>query len=264
MRGCKEILLTSQDNGAYVHGKVKQPELLESIVAIDGEFFIRNGMTNPMYLKPFLNQLIEVYKSPKMYKFLHIPVQSGSNKVLQKMKRGYKIELFEKIVEEFRKEIPEITISTDIIVGFPEETEEDFQETVNLVKKMKFDVLNISKFGSRPGTEAEKMEQVDKKEVNKRSATLSVLVKKIFSENNKTWVGWSGRCLVNEVGKNGDLVARNTFYKPVVLDGVKNKSLLGSFVDVEITKAKETYLVGKITKALIHRSLEAALALQTR
>ncbi len=83
--GCKEILLTSQDNGAYIYGKVKTPELLESIANIDGEFFIRNGMTNPMYLRPFLNHLIEIYKNSKVYKFLHIPVQSGSNKTLQKM-----------------------------------------------------------------------------------------------------------------------------------------------------------------------------------
>ncbi len=247
--GCKEILLTSQDNGAYNHGKVKTPELLQNVAAIDGEFSIRNGMTNPMYLKPFLKQLIEVYKNSKVYKFLHIPVQSGSNMVLQKMKRGYKIELFEKIVEEFRKEIPEITISTDIIVGFPGEAEEDFQETINLVKKMKFDVVNISKFGSRPGTKAAKMEQIDRKEVNKRSVVLSSLVKRIFLENNKKWVGWSGKCLVNEIGKDGSLVARNSSYKPIVLD-TKDRNLLGKFIQVEVVKSKETYLSGNLTKSL--------------
>lgn len=163
------------------------------------------------------------------------------------MKRGYKIETFEKIVEEFRKEIPEITISTDIIIGFPGETEEDFQETVSLVKKMKFDVLNISKFGSRPGTEAAKMEQVDRKEINERSVILSSLVKKTFLENNKKWVGWSGKCLANEVGKDGNLVARNSSYKPIVLD-TKDRTLFGKFLEVEAVKAKETYLVGELNR----------------
>ncbi len=256
-QGCKEILLTSQDNGAYSFAENKIPKLLESISAIDGEFFIRNGMTNPMYLKSFLKQLIEIYKNPKIYKFLHIPVQSGSNKILQKMKRGYKVEFFEKVIEEFRREIPEITISTDIIVGFPGETERDFDETVNLIERTRPDVINISKFGSRPGTEAAKMKQVDKKELNKRSVILSSIIKKIFLETNKKWVGWKGKCLVNEVGKNGNLIARNSSYKPIVLDdeyegrgGNRRFPLFGKLVEVEIVKAKETYLLGKLTKAL--------------
>ncbi len=114
---------------------------------------------------------------------------------------------------------------------------------------MKFDVLNISKFGSRPGTEAAKMEQVDKKELNRRSVILSSLIKKTFLEINKKWVNWSGKCLVNEVGKNGNLIARNSSYKPIVLD-TKDRDLLGKFVEVEVVKAKETYLLGNLTKSL--------------
>ena len=248
--GSKEILLTSQDNGAYKFGDVKLPDLLEKICQIDSDFFVRNGMTNPLYLHSILKPLIEVYKNPKMYKFLHIPVQSGSNSILESMKRGYKIENFINFIEDFRKEIPEITISTDIIVGFPGETEEDFEQTKNLLEEIKFDVVNLSKFGARPGTEAAKMKQVDKKIVNKRSAELAKIIRKNSLEKNKNWIGWEVKSFVNEkpdllqIGKEQNFKARNIFYKPISIKSEKN--VFGQIIDVKITGYTQANLIGEI------------------
>jgi len=170
---CKKIRLTAQDTGCW--GKDfshKLPELLESVLKVGGNFEVRLGMSNPNYVLEYLDEMIKVYKNPKMKKFLHIPVQSGSDKVLGDMKRRYNVEDFKKIVKKFRKEIPNICIATDIIVGFPTETEEDFNKTIKLVREVKPEVLNISKFCPRPGTVASNMKQLISQEVKRRSVIL--------------------------------------------------------------------------------------------
>ena len=159
-KGCKEIWITSQDNGAYglENNDISQlPSLLRKIVSIPGEFFVRVGMMNPNNILPMLDELIEVFKSDKLFKFIHIPVQSGNNDILTKMNRKYSVNEFMKIVNEFRKTIPKITISTDVICGFPSETYEQFEDTLDLINEIKPDHLNISRFGARPGTAAQNM-----------------------------------------------------------------------------------------------------------
>ena len=176
--GCKEIWLTSQDNGCYgVDIRTTLTELLKAVCWIDGDFKIRVGMMNPTHIKTFLDELIAAYKNEKVMKFLHIPAQSGSDKVLRAMKRGYAVADFEKTAMRFKKEIPDLFLSTDIIVGFPDESEEDFQATVELLKRTKPDKVNISKFGVRPGTDAAKMRQLDVETVNHRSKVLHNLMK---------------------------------------------------------------------------------------
>ncbi len=178
--GAKKILLTATDTGVY--GKdigTNLAKLLKELVTIPGDFKIRVGMMNPQHIKPFLNEVIEVYKNPKIIKFIHIPVQAGSNKVLKDMKRGYTVEEFKKIIMKFRKEIPNIKISTDIICGFPTETEEDFEKTVKLVKEIKPEVVNISKFYPRPNTPAKEMKQLPTKTIKERSRKLSEIYIKI-------------------------------------------------------------------------------------
>ncbi|MEM1776415.1 MAG: radical SAM protein, partial [Nitrososphaerota archaeon] len=111
----KEIWLTSQDMGSYglEMGRNMLPELLRTIASIPGDFWIRVGMMNPIYLKPILTELAEVYKHPKIYKFLHIPIQSGSDKVLKLMDRGYTVSMFKEIVEYMKENIKDLTLSTD-------------------------------------------------------------------------------------------------------------------------------------------------------
>ena len=117
-------------------------------------------------------KLIEIYKDPRIIKFIHIPVQSGSNKVLKEMNRRYKIEDFKKIVTEFRKAIPNICISTDIIVGYPTETEEDFIETKKLLEDFKLEVVNLSKFAPRPKTLASQLKPISIETMKERSKIL--------------------------------------------------------------------------------------------
>jgi threonylcarbamoyladenosine tRNA methylthiotransferase CDKAL1 len=176
--GCREIWITSQDNGCYgVDIGTDLTELLNQVCAVEGDFRIRVGMMNPTYLKgSMLDDLVEIYKNKKIMKFLHIPVQSGSDKVLKDMKRGYTVSEFESIVERFRKDIPGLVLSTDIIVGFPGETERDFNKTVELLEKIKPEKVNVSKFGPRPGTDAANMEQLPVKILNERSRKIHNLI----------------------------------------------------------------------------------------
>jgi len=167
--GCREIWLTSQDNASYgLPEKRKLLELMKKILALKGKFIIRLGMMNPENVLPILQELIEIYKNKKMKKFLHLPLQSGSNRILRLMNRKYSVEDFLFIVKKFKEEIPDLFLSTDIIVGFPGEEEKDFQASLNIIKEIKPQQLNISKFWTRKGTEAEKMKQIDKSIIKER------------------------------------------------------------------------------------------------
>ena len=173
---CSTIYITSQDNGCYGFDiKTNLTELLKELITVDGNFKIRVGMANPWHVKKILSELIKVYRNKKIMKFIHIPVQSGSNKVLKDMKRPHSLEDFVYITKKFRKEISEITIATDIIVGFPTETNHDFNMTLDMVKEIKPEVINISRFSSRPGTEARKLKQIDSEVIDYRSRKLTGL-----------------------------------------------------------------------------------------
>jgi tRNA A37 methylthiotransferase MiaB len=138
-------------------------------------------MANPEHVKKYYKDLINIFKDKKIIKFLHLPVQSGSDKVLKDMKRDYTIKEFKKIVKEFRKEIPNICISTDIIVGYPTETEEDFKKTIELIKNLRFEVINVSKFASRPKTYASKLKQLQSQVIKERSKKISEILKEIIT-----------------------------------------------------------------------------------
>ncbi len=210
--GCKEIWLTSQDTAAYGQDiNTNLVSLLKKI--IDGDFKVRIGMMDPDNLIPILDDLIILMKSEKIFKFLHIPVQSGNDEILKKMKRPYTINEFKKIIKKLRKEIPEITISTDIICGFPSETEEQFNDSVKLIKEIKPDVLNISRFWPRPGTKALLMKnQVHGRITKKRSQILTREFNKICTGKNKKWLNWEGEVLVDEIGQKGSFIGRNYCY----------------------------------------------------
>ncbi|MFB0561695.1 MAG: tRNA (N(6)-L-threonylcarbamoyladenosine(37)-C(2))-methylthiotransferase [Candidatus Lokiarchaeia archaeon] len=244
-KGCKEVWLTAQDTGAYRWNNEKLPELLRRIVKLNLDFKIRVGMTNPKHTTPILDDLLDMYQDSKIYKFLHIPVQSGSNEVLRSMNRGYTKEQFTEIIETFKKEIPHLTLSTDIIVGFPGETDEDFQESVNLIQKIKPDIVNISRFAPRPGTQAAKMKnQIHGWIIKERSRKLTKITQKIGEGKNWRWIGWKGDALITERGRKGGWIARNHSYKPIVIHH-RNQSL-GEKIKIEVTAAKLGYLIGKL------------------
>ncbi len=241
--GCKEIWLTSEDTGAY--GKdigLLLPDLLKDLTKIEGNFKIRLGMANPDHIGGFLDDIIKVFKSDKMFKFLHIPVQSGNNEILKKMQREYTIEEFIRIVNAFRREIPEITISTDIICGFPEETKEQFNDSVELIKEIMPDVLNISRFWPRPGTLAAKMPQLQGEEIKNRSTLLKQIFNNISFMRNEAWIGWRGKALIDEKNTDGTFNARNYAYRPIVVKGNYN---IGDEVNLLIKKARPNFLFGE-------------------
>ena len=176
--GYKRINLASTDMSCYGFDiNTNLPELLNEINKIKGNFIVRVGMANPQFIKKYKKELVKSFQSEKIMKFLHLPLQSGSDKVLKEMKRGHSVKDFIDIVKLFRKSIPNISIATDIIVGYPTETEQDFKKTLNIIKQIKPEILNISKFSSRPSTEAQKLKQLDSKIILRRSQELSKLYK---------------------------------------------------------------------------------------
>lgn len=238
--GCKEIWITSQDNGAYKYQDHQLSDLFNKITKIDRKFLIRVGMMNPIHIKDLVDELVDSYKSEKIFKFLHLPVQSGSNLILKRMNRNYGIRDFKKIVKKFKKEFPFLTLSTDVIVGFPGEKKEDFRKTTELMKDVKPDIVNISKFGPRPGTKAAEMEQLPREIINDRTKTLVKLVEKIKVNNNQKWSNWEGEVLIDEIGKKGGFISRNFAYKPILTEGK-----LGSFKKIKIKSIRPTYLIGE-------------------
>ena len=243
--GCKEVWLTSTDNGPYGKDlKCNLADLITEVCSIEGDFMVRVGMMNPMYVPFMLEELLEAYRNDKVFKFLHIPVQSGSDRVLRLMKRGHKASVFADIVKRFRKEFKHFTIATDVIVGFPEESEVDFQQTMDLIKEVEPDVLNISKFSARPGTEASLMERLNVKVVKERSKSMHELANTIGYRRNLAWIDWHGEILIDEVANDG-VQGRNFAYKPVFLPG---KVPLGSRVSVKINSIFNHSLLGKLDR----------------
>ncbi len=241
--GCKEIWLTSTDNGCYGFDiNTDLPSLIDTVVEIPQDFKVRVGMMNPMYMARIRENLIKSFENDKVYKFLHIPVQSGSNTVLNDMKRGHTVETFRDVVKKARDRFPEFTISTDVIVGFPSETQEDFEKTVNLLKETRPDVVNLSKYSARPGTEAAEWEQIDVSVVKKRSKEIFELINQIAFENNQKWIGWRGDVLFDEKTEEG-IKGRNFAYKSIFVD---ENVEIGQTHTIEITNITKHSLVGKI------------------
>jgi threonylcarbamoyladenosine tRNA methylthiotransferase CDKAL1 len=235
--GCKEVWLSSTDNGCYGRDiDTNLVELLKACCSIEGSFKIRVGMMNPMYLPSMMDRMVSLFcKNDKLFKFLHIPVQSGSDRILKKMKRGHTAKTFMDAVQAFRDKIPEMTISTDIIVGFPSETEDDFKETLDLVAKSKPDIVNISRYGARPGTEAYgwKGMRVRSQVSKERSECLYALARRIAKKRNSFWQDWQGEIIIDEIGKVTQ--GRNYAYKPVVISIADDRQiLLGERVHVKI------------------------------
>ncbi len=243
--GANEIRITSQDSSAYGWGStdIKLPELLEQITSVEGDFRIRVGMMNPYTLMPILDELLEAFNSEKIFKFFHLPVQSGSDRVLKDMRRNYKVADFVEIIASIRGQFRHSTISTDFIIGFPTETEADFFASLNLMEEIKPEKVNITRFSSRPGTEASKLTDLLEREKKRRSRIISTLYHKIVFAKNKELEGAELPVLVTERGKKGGVIARDSAYMTIVL---KDDLPLGASYNVRVKEAKSTYLVADI------------------
>jgi threonylcarbamoyladenosine tRNA methylthiotransferase CDKAL1 len=238
--GCKELQITSQDTGCYgIDIKERLPVLLENVASIPGKFKIRVGMMNPNHTLDIIDELIKVYHHKKIYTFLHVPIQSGNNEILKKMNRKYTVDEFIYICNQFRNKFPDICVWTDIIVGFPTETDEQFYDTLKLVKKITPDKINVTRFSPRPGTKAATMPQIPGWIKKERSRALHKLRMDISLKINKKYIGNSYEVLITKKGSVDNTMVGRTFnYKPVVCHGD-----LSEFKTVTINKVKPTYLI---------------------
>jgi len=244
-QGCKEIQLTTQDTSSYgLDCGHDLGELLINLSKIKGDYRVRVGMMNPYTALKNIDSIIKGFENPKIYKFLHLPVQSGDNDILKKMNRKYTVDDFLEIIKKFRENYPDITISTDVIVGFPTETYEQFQHTIDLLKMVKTDITNITRYSARPHTRAKTMKGRIKTDVVKeRSKILTELCSTISKENNLRHLGKRYTAIIIEKGKNNTFVGRTENYKPIV---IKENVEIGEFIPVEVTEAASTYLFGSI------------------
>jgi threonylcarbamoyladenosine tRNA methylthiotransferase CDKAL1 len=246
--GCREVWVTAEDTAAYRWEGVRLPELLEALCGIEGRFRIRVGMMTPNQAEGVLSDLVKAFRSEKIFKFLHVPVQSGNDDVLQRMNRRYTVDDFRTLVGRFREAFPSVSLSTDVICGFPGETDEQFNDSLRLVEEVTPDVLNISRFWPRPGTMAAEMDgQLHGRDTKRRSRAMSELWKNISEEKNRSWIGWQGEIVVDEFGSDGSVVGRNYAYKPIVIPDV---SAPGEFVEATVVGATRGYLIGNIVCAV--------------
>ncbi len=251
-RGAKEIQLTSQDTACYGfdfegNGNGQRENLatlVERICAIPGRFRVRIGMGKPEHFWKIRKELARVICSTdKVYRFLHIPVQSGSDAVLMAMGRRYAAKDYAELVQFFHEEIPDLTVETDVIVGFPTETQKDFEATLDLVERTRPQITNISKYSARPKTVAAGMKQVDRKTINARSTKMNALCRKIALEENGKMAGKKYDVLVTEKAK-GFFSARTPNYKTVLLQG----GAIGSFITARTTGYGQCYLKGRVAE----------------
>ncbi|NIQ04337.1 MAG: tRNA (N(6)-L-threonylcarbamoyladenosine(37)-C(2))-methylthiotransferase [Candidatus Korarchaeota archaeon] len=248
--GIREIRLSGQDTGPWGQERGENlAMLLKGVSELEGEFMVRVGMASPDTFHEVVDQVIEVIKKDqRFYRFFHLPVQSGSNEILRKMNRNYKREVFVSLVQKIRKELNEPTIVTDVIVGFPGESTDDFKHTLSLIKQTEPEKVNISRYNDRPKVSARKMEGHLPSNIKKtRSTELTTLSEKISLQKNEKLIGQTVNCLLlEEDTKNKRYLGRTAHYVKV---GVKSEEQLkkGSWAKVKITDATPRTVYGKVS-----------------
>ena len=242
--GSKELLLTSQDNGAFGADSDTSLELLlNELSHLDGDFRLRVGMLNPMLVSGRSDSMAKAWGDSRTYKFLHLPIQSGSQKILDSMVRDHSLEDFWEVVDTFRSYYPEMMIITDVITGFPGENEEDHQPTVDLLKRLLPDLVNITRFSPRQGTPAAKLKRLNGKIVKDRSRELTSLRQDLGAKSFKRFVGRKTSVLSIENQRPGSTLCRDQNYRPII---VKEELPLGQFYNVEIVKSDYAYLTAVV------------------
>ena len=248
LNGCKEITLLGQNVNSYGNTfdiRYSFPDLLKDVSNIEGIERIRFMTSHP---KDLSDELIESYATlEKLCDHLHLPIQSGSNRVLKKMNRKYTKEDYLKIIEKIRKSVPDIAITTDIIVGFPGETDEDFEDTLALVERVKFDLAYTFLYSKREGTQAATMEdQIPEDIKHIRFQRLVDTLNSIALEQNKKLLGKVVEVLVDDVSKNNEVVLNGRTSSSKLVHFLGSKDLIGSFVNVRIDAVKTFTLEGTV------------------
>ena len=244
--GAKQVFLVGQDLAAY--GKdigLSLVELLRAILEeVEGDFRIRIGMMEPHAVGEMARELASLMRDERVYNYLHLPLQSGDDKVLRLMNRKYTVSEYESIVSVFRRDLERLNLVTDVIVGYPGEGPKEFENTVRAVERLMFDKVHVARYTLRPFTKAYVMEsQVLEPEKKKRSKIMAEVAARVGLEVNKRYIGGVFEALVEGVGTKGYVLRLRSNYKPVVAhDNVK----VGEVVEVRIVGASPYHLVGKV------------------
>ena len=243
--GPREVRLTSQDAASYGYDAGSDLiELLDHICRIESDFRLRLGMMNPSNALPIVDRLAERYQEPRIFGFLHLPLQSASDRLLESMERGHTVAQFEGIVSRMRSRVPELTLSTDVIVGYPGETESDHEANLSMIRRLRPDIVNVTRFSPRPGTKAaEQGGSVIGRVAKRRSRELTGVRFEISQDINERLIGRSMTALATEKGRGSSTILRNDAYKQIV---VGEEVSLRRFHEVTIVDATPTYLIGAI------------------
>jgi len=243
--GSQELLVTAQDTACYGFDRgTDLGALLRRLAALPGDFRMRVGMMNPNNLARIEGSFVPAWLDKKVYQFIHLPVQSGSDAVLGAMGRGYHANEVTGLVGRLRDAAPEMTLSTDVIAGFPGETDGDHRATVELLRSIEPDIVNVTRFSPRPGTPAHRArDQVPGWVAKERSRELSRLRLEIAGQRNAQLVGRTLEVLITERGKGSTMIGRTSAYKPVV---ISRPLPLGTIVSARITASAPTHLFGRV------------------
>jgi MiaB-like tRNA modifying enzyme len=246
MAGVVEIQLTAQDVSSWGMDRaddLRLPNLLRALTVIPGEFRIRVGMANPDTLLPILDDFLDAIADPKIFLFLHVPVQSGSDVVLKMMGRKYTAVQYEEICCRARERYPNIRISTDYIAGFCGETAEDGEASVAQIFAVRPGKVNITRFSVRPGTPAANMKCLPESVKKDRSRALTNAVNAVYDANNEVWIGKTVDAVVTEVVHAGSVTVRDRTYQNIVL---LSEIPVGTRLRVIITGHRRHYLLGMV------------------
>jgi len=245
--GVKEIQLLGQNVNSYGKGlenPITFAELLEQVANIDGIERVRFMSSHP---KDLSDELIEVMgRVPKICPHFHLPLQSGSSRLLKKMNRRYDQERFLSLVHKFKAAVPEIALTTDIIVGFPGETREDFEETLKVVKEARFDSAFTFIYSPRVGTPAALMEQVPEEESKVNFEELLKVIEDIAYENHQQWVGREVEVLAEDVSKNDEHLLTGRTPQNILVHFPAGKRWIGETAKVRIKEASAFYMLGEM------------------
>ena len=244
--GYREITLLGQNVNSYKGGEnYNFANLLEDVDKIEGIEVIRFVSPHP---KDFTDEVIDVIsKSSKISRLIHVPLQSGSTNVLKEMNRKYTKEQYLDLIKRIRNKIPDVVFSTDIIVGFPGETEEDFEDTIDVVKQVNFEQIFMFIYSRRIGTRADKMENQILEEIkHKRFDRLKQVFEESVEENNKKYIGTTQKILVEGHSKNNKdmLTGRTDTNKVVIFEGPEE--LIGKIINIKIISEHKWYLKGEV------------------
>jgi len=247
--GASEVRVTGQDTGVYGWdtGERKLPELLDRICGIDGEFRVRVGMANPGGIHGVRRELADVFaRNEKLYNFLHAPVQSGSDDVLAEMRRQHRVGKFREVVEAFDDRLDYWTLSTDFIVGFPTETDADFDASMELLREIRPEKINVTRFSKRPGTDAAGMKGLGGTVKKERSKAMSELKREVVGEAYASMVGDRREVLAVRPGTGDSVKCRDPAYRQVIVRNATDRGIEpGDALDVEITGQNTMYAFGE-------------------